>query len=371
MSAKPLFESPSVSESLLERKSARTQSQPRDSDGAIGEGARLSQNSDDSRSSDTQSHVPSASADTASPLAEEVALAAGFRVGVAEDRNKRYRRTMEDAHTFIYKYGGINGQGFFAIFDGHAGKSAAEWCGKTMHETLLKLINDNPNTPIPQLLNDTFVETDAQLGAKKGVSSGCTAVVAFVRVEQRTIEGETLAVKRVSVGQIICLKIASYHFHVVFWQRVLYTANVGDARAVLSRSGKALRLSYDHKGSDPHETQRIMECGGFVVNGRVNGVLAVTRALGDASMKDYIVGNPYTTETVLTDADNILVLACDGVWDVCTDQDAIDYIFETSERSSTPQVAAEELLNHSLEKFSTDNLSVMVVRFADLSTLPM
>ncbi|KAJ3232423.1 Protein phosphatase 2C 1 [Chytriomyces hyalinus] len=349
MSAKPLFESPSVSESLLERKSARTQSQPRDSDGGIGEGARLSQNSDDSRSSDTQSHVPSASADTAPPLAEEVALAAGFRVGVAEDRNKRYRRTMEDAHTFIYKYGGINGQGFFAIFDGHAGKSAAEWCGKTMHETLLKLINDNPNTPIPQLLNDTFVETDAQLGAKKGVSSGCTAVVAFVRVEQRAIEGETVAVKR----------------------RVLYTANVGDARAVLSRSGKALRLSYDHKGSDPHETQRIMECGGFVVNGRVNGVLAVTRALGDASMKDYIVGNPYTTETVLTDDDNILVLACDGVWDVCTDQDAIDYIFETSERSSTPQVAAEELLNHSLEKFSTDNLSVMVVRFADLSTLPL
>ncbi|TPX67446.1 hypothetical protein CcCBS67573_g07501 [Chytriomyces confervae] len=351
MSAKPLFESPSVSESLLERKSARTQSQPRDSDGGIGEGARLSQNSDDSRSSDTQSHVPSASADTASPLAEEVALAAGFRVGVAEDRNKRYRRTMEDAHTFIYKYGGINGQGFFAIFDGHAGKSAAECqhCFQPHTQTLLKLINDNPNTPIPQLLNDTFVETDAQLGAKKGVSSGCTAVVAFVRVEQRAIEGETLAVKR----------------------RVLYTANVGDARAVLSRSGKALRLSYDHKGSDPHETQRIMECGGFVVNGRVNGVLAVTRALGDASMKDYIVGNPYTTETVLTDADNILVLACDGVWDVCTDQDAIDYIFETSERSSTPQVAAEELLNHSLEKFSTDNLSVMVVRFADLSTLPL
>ena len=97
-------------------------------------------------------------------------------------------------------------------------------------------------------------------------------------------------------------------------QRVLYTANVGDARAILCRNGKALRLSYDHKGSDENEGKRIASAGGLVLNNRVNGVLAVTRALGDAYLKDLVTGHPYTTETVIQpDADEFVILACDGV----------------------------------------------------------
>lgn len=96
-------------------------------------------------------------------------------------------------------------------------------------------------------------------------------------------------------------------------RRVLYTANVGDARAVLSRAGKAVRLTYDHKGSDKQEAKRIMDAGGFVMNNRVNGVLAVTRSLGDSSMKEFVVGSPYTTETELSEDDEFLVIACDGV----------------------------------------------------------
>jgi protein phosphatase PTC1 len=41
---------------------------------------------------------------------------------------------MEDAHSFVYDYAGVRGQGFFAVFDGHAGKDAAEWCGFHFHE---------------------------------------------------------------------------------------------------------------------------------------------------------------------------------------------------------------------------------------------
>ena len=54
-------------------------------------------------------------------------------------------------------------------------------------------------------------------------------------------------------------------------RRVLYTANAGDARAVLCRAGKAVRLTYDHKGSDKQEAKRITDAGGFVMGGRVNG----------------------------------------------------------------------------------------------------
>lgn len=96
-------------------------------------------------------------------------------------------------------------------------------------------------------------------------------------------------------------------------RRVLYCANAGDARAVLCRNGRGVRLTYDHKGSDKQEAKRIMDAGGFVMSGRVNGVLAVTRALGDSSMKEFVVGAPYTTETELRDDDEFLILACDGV----------------------------------------------------------
>ncbi|KAK6402932.1 mgpp2cl-1, protein phosphatase 2C-like protein 1, partial [Oleoguttula sp. CCFEE 5521] len=143
-------------------------------------------------------------------------------------------------------------------------------------------------------------------------------------------------------------------------QRVLYTANVGDARIVLCRNGKALRLSYDHKGSDENEGKRIAGAGGLILNNRVNGVLAVTRALGDAYMKDLVTGHPYTTETVIQpDMDEFLILACDGLWDVCSDQESVDLIRNTQD----PQHASKQLVEHALARFSTDNLSCMVIRF--------
>jgi len=55
-----------------------------------------------------------------------------FQVGVAEDKGTR--RTMEDAHSFVVDFDNIRGQGYFGLFDGHAGKHAAEWCGQHFHE---------------------------------------------------------------------------------------------------------------------------------------------------------------------------------------------------------------------------------------------
>ena len=44
---------------------------------------------------------------------------------------------MEDAHSYVFDYDGVHGQGFFAVFDGHAGREAADWCGKNFHEVSL------------------------------------------------------------------------------------------------------------------------------------------------------------------------------------------------------------------------------------------
>lgn len=51
-----------------------------------------------------------------------------FKCAVTESKGPR--RFMEDAHSIVVPFAGIHGQGFFAIFDGHAGKHAAEWCGQ-------------------------------------------------------------------------------------------------------------------------------------------------------------------------------------------------------------------------------------------------
>jgi len=227
--------------------------------------------------------------------------------------------------------------GYFAIFDGHAGTFAAEWCGKKLHILLEDTIRKNPNKPIPELLDETFTKVDKELERLPVKNSGCTAVTAVLRWEDRVpnaqsatgstaiapaaaaviaketgSEPDALNLQRTNTNNVANtesrLRQASSR------QRVLYTANVGDARIVLCRNGKALRLSYDHKGSDENEGRRITNAGGLILNNRVNGVLAVTRALGDAYMKDLVTGHPYTTETVIQpDLDEFLILACDGV----------------------------------------------------------
>ncbi|KAJ9241691.1 hypothetical protein DTO169E5_3435 [Paecilomyces variotii] len=341
-----------------------------------------------------------------------------FRVGVTEDRNRKCRRTMEDTHAYLYNFLGTpapSGQleassldskdspnsadnptdsdesthvvetdnGYFAIFDGHAGTFAAEWCGKKLHLILEDIMRKNPNTPVPELLDQTFTSVDQQLEKLPLKNSGCTAVAAVLRWEDRipssqSATGSTAIAAAVSgsnrsygetdnaetptqaTSNASSNALLSKMQENATRQRVLYTANVGDARIVLCRNGKALRLSYDHKGSDENEGKRIANAGGLILNNRVNGVLAVTRALGDAYLKDLVTGHPYTTETVIQpDVDEFLILACDGLWDVCSDQEAVDLIRNVQD----PQEASRILVDHALSRFSTDNLSCMVIRF--------
>ncbi|KAF1849319.1 PP2C-domain-containing protein [Cucurbitaria berberidis CBS 394.84] len=336
-----------------------------------------------------------------------------FRVGVTEDKNKKCRRTMEDTHAYLYNflstpapsYGADKtsslsdagstrsdpstqsvietDNGYFAIFDGHAGTFAADWCGKKLHLILEDTIRKNPNTPIPELLDQTFTVVDQQLEKLPLKNSGCTAVIAVLRWEDRVPNAQSstgsvlLAPAAVSAiknageseevgAEAVPSQPAGEHpmetrlRNEASRQRVLYTANVGDARIVLCRNGRALRLSYDHKGSDENEGRRVASAGGLILNNRVNGVLAVTRALGDAYMKDLVTGHPYTTETVIqADQDEFLILACDGLWDVCSDQEAVDLVRQVQD----PQEASKKLVDYALARFSTDNLSCMVVRF--------
>ncbi|RDB16946.1 Protein phosphatase 2C 1 [Hypsizygus marmoreus] len=361
---------------------------------------------------------------------------AAYQIGVSE--SKGTRRTMEDAHSFVVDFDSIRGQGFFAVFDGHAGKHAAEWCGSHFHESLLSCLHESPTMTVPDVLNQTFHKVDEALSkmceeSEGKIHSGCTAVTAFLRIEDadghqsflgatpsspvadspvsgqsgdaesaqssgaesngngngngddpkkpkkkkssrsrikkalKSLAGATTSQpstprssspvsarkEPAAVGPTVIIPPATAR------RRVLYSANAGDARAVLCRAGKAVRLTYDHKGSDKQEAKRITDAGGFVMSGRVNGVLAVTRSLGDSSMKEFVVGAPYTTETELCEEDEFLVLACDGLWDVVNDQGAIDLVRKIGDA----QEASKKLLEHALAHHTTDNVTVVIVRF--------
>ncbi|AJU95597.1 BAH_G0008410.mRNA.1.CDS.1 [Saccharomyces cerevisiae] len=261
-----------------------------------------------------------------------------YRVGVAENKNSKFRRTMEDVHTYVKNFASRLDWGYFAVFDGHAGIQASKWCGKHLHTIIEQNILADETRDVRDVLNDSFLAIDEEINTKLLGNSGCTAAVCVLRWELPDSVSDD------------SMDLAQH-------QRKLYTANVGDSRIVLFRNGNSIRLTYDHKASDTLEMQRVEQAGGLIMKSRVNGMLAVTRSLGDKFFDSLVVGSPFTTSVEITSEDKFLILACDGLWDVIDDQDACELIKDITE----PNEAAKVLVRYALENGTTDNVTVMVV----------
>lgn len=173
-----------------------------------------------------------------------------------------------------------------------------------------------------------------------GPTAGCTAVVALVK-------GNTLVV-----------------------------ANAGDSRCVCSRGGQAVAMTNDHKPTDTEEFNRITKAGGFISDGRVNGSLNLSRALGDMEYKQtkglppaeqMITAMPEVRTLDLQEGDEFLVLACDGIWDVLTNQEAITFARERLEQGMEPKAICEAMCDRCLAPETEncdkgcDNMSAMIV----------
>ncbi|KAG6837720.1 hypothetical protein H0H93_003522 [Arthromyces matolae] len=300
-----------------------------------------------------------------------------YQIGIAEAIG--HRPTMEDSYGFVHDFDGIRGQGVFVVFDGHGNKLAAEWAGGEFHKHLLQQIHEKPNSPIdPDILTAMFKSMDDALSARSVQSanwaaSGCTAAVAFLRIEDpsghqsfsRTPRKEFLEYYKPNTPKpnteppqipVVIPPPSSL--------RVLYAANVGDSRIVLCRGGVAERLTYDHKVSDKPEFNRVRGLKGVFWRGRILGQLNVTRSLGDHesqqgySIKKFVIGTPYMRRIVLDDTDEFCIIACDGLWDVIEDQDAVDCIRDVKD----PNVASKMLLDLAMKNETRDNVTVMVVR---------
>jgi len=247
-------------------------------------------------------------------------------IGFKDDPNLRYRKNMEDGHVMLDAFRQHKTDGFFAIYDGHGGRKAVDYVEQTLHKHFQLALENNKS--VKEAFIYSYKQTDDELGKKDIQYNGTTAITCFIRTEDKAV-------------------------------RKLYTANCGDARVVINRGGTARRLTYDHKASDKKEAKRITDNGGFVAYERVNGILSVTRALGDHAMKQWVVCDPYYTELELHKTDKFIIMACDGVWDVLSDQEAVDLV----KTDTDAQAMADKIVKTALEKGSTDNVTCIVLVF--------
>jgi len=162
--------------------------------------------------------------------------------------------------------------------------------------------------------------------------------------------------------------------------RHLITTNIGDSRAVLSRNGTAIDLSRDHKPNDPIERSRIEAAGGSVIwHGhsdregtpipgtglyRVNGNLALSRAIGDRSERPAVTADPEISVEALIDEDEFVIIASDGLWDVMSSQDAVHLvrqIVSSLVSAEDREIVAKMLVEEALRRGSYDNITVVIV----------
>ncbi|KAH7288686.1 hypothetical protein KP509_31G037000 [Ceratopteris richardii] len=274
---------------------------------------------------------------------------------------------------------------FFAVYDGHGGPQASRFCMERLHHALAEELSSLPlasesGTEPPEwpslmpiwreAMVSCFLKVDKEVGGVcpygecgdigHGVVACCRDSIAPENV------GTTAVVAVVSDCQIV-------------------VANCGDSRAVLSRGGKTIALSMDHKPEREDERKRIEAADGRVIywdGYRVGGLLALSRSIGDRYLKQYVVSEPEVTCMLRTEEDECLILASDGLWDVVSNDTACEIARKcllSKKRNSKVQSHGQEdsaaaavaalLVKLAYGRGSKDNISVVVVDLKHSGTM--
>ena len=266
------------------------------------------------------------------------------------------RKTMEDQHKATCGREPVTPRGdgrdsevatgipFFGVYDGHGGTQCAQFLREKLHHMVLS--DPKVRTEPEKALHDAILKAEEEfmeLCRVEKLESGSTAAVALL-IEER-----------------------------------LVVANVGDSEIVLSRNGKAeLLTTKHHLNASESEGERIRAAGGRTFHSRVGHPkfnpslvsLAVTRAIGDAGFKleEYtdgkasgVIAVPDTKTTVLQPGDNFFIIGCDGLWDVMSYQDAVDYCSRLLAAGATSTEISQSIVKEALNRGSSDNVTVLIV----------
>jgi protein phosphatase 2C family protein 2/3 len=271
-----------------------------------------------------------------------------------------WRISMEDSHTAILDLlkatssGATNGatpsdaadqrMAFFGVYDGHGGHKVALFAGENIYNILTKQ-EKFKSGEYSQALKDGFLATDSAILSDpkhEDEVSGCTACVGLITNDK------------------------------------IYIANAGDSRCVLGTKGRAKPLSQDHKPQLESEKARIQAAGGFVDFGRVNGNLALSRAIGDFEFKksadlspeaQIVTAYPDVEVHTFTEDDEFMVLACDGIWDCQSSQAVIEFVRRGIVAKQELDKICENMMDNCLASNSEtggvgcDNMTMIVIGF--------
>jgi len=261
-----------------------------------------------------------------------------------------WRMDMEDAHiTKAVLSDRLSNYSLFAVFDGHAGKEVANLTSLEFTNHLLtispfdKLNNEDEykQQEIIKALHQAFQTWDVKLRTHPHL----------LKLNDRS--GST------ATGVLIT-------------PRHYFVFNVGDSRTILIRNKQLEFATDDHKPMNDGERKRIEGAGGRVIINRINGSLAVSRALGDfdykanpsqGNLEQLVSPDPCVTCIDRDDEDNYLLVACDGIYDFLPNQDIVDYINERFTSEEHERDIVSNLIDLALYKNSKDNMSAVVISF--------
>uniref|UniRef100_A0A0R3RWY5 PPM-type phosphatase domain-containing protein n=1 Tax=Elaeophora elaphi TaxID=1147741 RepID=A0A0R3RWY5_9BILA len=186
---------------------------------------------------------------------------------------------------------------FFAVFDGHNGVDCANYASSHFARCL---IEDTQYAvgQIEDIMRNAFTALDKRLTARcknEHIKGGTTAVCAFLRARRHLCIG---------------------------W--------CGDSAVAVLRKDGVRTLSSAHSPNVPEEVRRVEEAGGMVVpiqgELRVNGILNLTRSLGDIDGRPMISSEPDVLSFELDNSEYLLLLSCDGVWDSLSEQAVYSHV---------------------------------------------
>ena len=329
---------------------------------------------------------------------------------VSSHKTKGTRPYMEDE--FIVSNGGK----FCAVFDGHGGSAVSRYLRQNLYASLQAALPAAAAAEAIETRNDESSDQDEQTDddavasdkVKKPAMSTAPSVTACINALQTAFEKVNAEVNRISHWSYQGSTAVAVMIHEGtvdedgLLQRTLISANVGDSRAILcKRDGTVVQLTRDHKPNDIMERNRIEAIGGSVdwcgmrdtdgkpIEGtgvyRINGNLAVARAIGDRAEKP-CVSSEVEISTYNISGDrmgDIVLLASDGLWDVMENEDVADFVrqklqevvvdapgaidegesvaLEAKQLRKQWKRVAELVVDEALKRGSTDNVSVVII----------
>jgi serine/threonine protein phosphatase PrpC len=254
------------------------------------------------------------------------------------------RDSNEDQHIGVINLNNvdktINPINFVGVFDGHGGKIVSKYLKTNIGKYILK-------------------KTDINIYDQKSVITTKFFSKLFDKIQNNLIEDHPEASKRCG-STALCgimyknIKNANY----------IWIANVGDSRAVLcNNQNKAVQLSKDHKPHHLPEKKRIENMGGKIkfdgVDWRV-GDLSLSRAIGDLDNTPYVTHKPEIFRYRLNKKDKYIIFACDGLWDVVSNDDAVNFVNYLLEKRFVGNIS-KKLSEYAIQKGSYDNVTVSIL----------